>query len=67
MGLAFILCVVKTINAYYAYITDIQILVISLVELTSRDIHDYSHPHHRSKSPIRPWGIVFPIQQLGSS
>ena len=49
------------------YITDIHILVIWLVELTSRDIHYYSHPHRRSKSPIRPWGIVFPIQQLGSS
>ena len=49
------------------FLTDIQILVIWLVELTSRDIHYYSHPHQRSKSPIRPWGIVFPIQQLGSS
>ena len=49
------------------YITDIQILVIWLVEFTSRAIHCYSHPHRRSKRPIRPWGIVFPIQQLGSS
>ena len=37
------------------------------MELTSRDIHYYSHPHRRSKSPIRPLGIVFPIQPLGSS
>ena len=37
------------------------------MELTSRDIHYYSHPHQRSKSPICPWGIVLPIQQLGSS
>ena len=49
------------------YQTDIQILVIWLVELTSSDIHYYSHPHRRSKSHFRPWGIVFPIQQLGSS
>ena len=48
-------------------ITDIQTIVIWLVELTSRDIHLYSHPHRRSKRPIRPWGIAFPTQQLGSS
>ena len=41
-------------------ITDIQTLVIWLVELTSRDIHYYSHPRRRSKRPIRPWGISFP-------
>ena len=49
------------------YLTDIQIFVIGLVELTSRDIHYNSHPHRRSKSHIHPWGIVFPIQQLGLS
>ena len=38
------------------YITDIQILVIWLVERTSRDIHYYYH--RRSKSPIRP---LFPM------
>ena len=51
----------------YNYITDIQILVIWLVELTSRDIHYYSNPHRRWKRPIHPWEIAFPIQQLGSS
>ena len=34
------------------YITDIQILVIWLVEFTSRGIHYYSHPHRRSCSPM---------------
>jgi len=54
-------------SLFVYYITDIQILVIWLVELTSRDIHYCSHSCRGSKSPIRPWWMGFTNQQLGSS
>ena len=38
------------------YITDMQILVIWLMELTSRDIHYYSHPASAINKSYAPMG-----------